>query len=849
MITKSFKSLIQHMKLRKPVLLLGAGFSYGAVNGQGDTIKMGTGLAEDLFTHFYGPGSKPSITSKDLMDIIEKNRENLKEICSYLRIQGMCKERDDYLVRLFSRCTLKEDATQWSIVKYPWSHIFTLNIDDLIEDIYSKMELPISVWDLSHPRRDTNSEMPLLIKLHGSVNDKDSGFIFDNEEYRNYTIDSNSMLKEFAHQIVSHDIIMIGTEFQEDDLLTMLSIYEKCGYDTENYKRFYITPSINNVSLRLKIENSSNEIWIQATTDDFMRELEKNIVTPEAKRESLAERGVFFLNRLNKQVPSSMGIYKGEESVYADFIHDIDIVRPDLIPVFTSINNAGASQIVSLYGDSFIGKTCCAKRLLVNLSNKGYDAIQIHYLDKQISSLLINYWETLSFGTNVAVYVERASYCYFEVLELLKECPKNISRIVLVTEDTYDNHQSKRYLLLNEKNYMEYEIKPVMNYDIAHAVYDKLSRKSRLGHYLDCLPSKSNVFEKKSRDIIVTQIMKEQDIIDALYYASEGRSFKKHYESWLKNNVNEDEYKLLQQVCCFGQLGIDRIPVILFNKLGQKTIRGFSLKDYVRKYNEIVKRQNSYVVFRRSRILNEVICTNDYDLNTSLLKDVATFCVPYTEYENTEWEMIFLKAIRVKRIKKHGILSNECLFELLSSLESSCNHVSYFWVQYGIAAQALGNYEDANNHLSYAKNMRPNSYQVRHALAKNNMEWGLSLIRDGYKDIGTEKFNLGVDELRGLINNRMYSDSYRYSAHTMVHMFLQYYSIIHETMNKDICAEISIILEKLLDSPLDSMLIELIKHYIEYCDSHGLSFYCKKLRSIYHRTEARKADASTYDID
>ena len=68
-------------------------------------------------------------------------------------------------------------------------------------------------------------------------------------------------------------------------------------------------------------------------------------------------------------------------------------------------------------------------------------------------------------------------------------------------------------------------------------------------------------------------------------------------------------------------------------------------------------------------------------------------------------------------------------------------------------------------------------------------------------------------------------------------------------MNKDICAEISIILEKLLDSPLDSMLIELIKHYIEYCDSHGLSFYCKKLRSIYHRTEARKADASTYDID
>lgn len=849
MITKDFKLLIQHMKLRKPVLLLGAGFSYGAVNDKGDKIKMGSSLAEDLFTHFYGPGTKLSTTSKDLMERIEKNKDDLKEICSYLRIQGMWRERNDYLVKLFSRCTLKENASQWDIVKYPWSHVFTLNIDDLIENIYREAELPITVWDLSHPCRNTNIDVPILIKLHGSVNDRESGFIFDDEEYRNYTIDSNSMLKEFAHQIVSHDIIMVGTEFQEEDLLAMLSIYEKCGYETGDLKRFYITPSINNVSLRLKIESSPNEIWIQATTDDFMRELVNSVTTPEGKRESLVERGVFFLNSINKMAPSSLGIYKGEESVYADFFHDIDIVRPDLAPLFTNTICTGTSQIISFYGDSFIGKTCCAKRLLVDLSKKGYDAMQINYLDKQISSLLIDYWESLSYGTNIAVYIERASYCYFEVLKLLRECPRNISRIVLLTEDTYDNHQSKRYILLDEDNYMEFEIKPVMNYDIAYAVYDKLSRKRRLGHYLDYLPSKSNVFDKKSRDILVNQIMKEPDIIDALYFASEGRSFKKHYESWLRDNVNEDEYRLLQQLCCFGQLGIDRIPIILFNKLGQKTIRGFSLKDYVRKYNEIIKCQSSYVIFRRSRILNEVIRTNDYELNASLLKDVATFCVPYNEYENTEWEMIFLKAIRVKRIKKYRLLSNECLFELLKSLESSCNHVSYFWVQYGIAAQTLGNYEDANNHLSYAKNMRPNSYQVRHALAKNNMEWGLSLIRNGYTDIGTEKFYFGVDELRGLINNRMYSDSYRYSAHTMVHMFLQYYSIMHETMNKGICAEISVILEKLLYSPLDTMLIELIKRFIEYCNSHGLSFYCNKLRSVYNRIEARKADASTYDID
>ena len=63
------------------------------------------------------------------------------------------------------------------LVKYPWKNIYTVNIDDLVENIYEENDKEYSCISSSKdiPRKSENME---LIKLHGSVRKPGDGYIF-----------------------------------------------------------------------------------------------------------------------------------------------------------------------------------------------------------------------------------------------------------------------------------------------------------------------------------------------------------------------------------------------------------------------------------------------------------------------------------------------------------------------------------------------------------------------------------------------------------------------------------------------------------------------------------------------
>ena len=836
------------MKNRKPILLLGAGFSFGARNEKEEELLMGKKLSEALYNRFYELDEDTKTLSQSIKESLKQNKENLSAICSALRAQGLVEQRNDYIVSHFSGCHVDSEAPQRRLLKYPWSYIFTLNVDDLVENIYKEAGIPLSVLDFSHPYSDDSPEITRLIKLHGSVCDKTRGFIFDEEEYIDYTIDLNSLLREFANQAMKNDLIMVGTEFNERDLLTILKLYETCGYNREPYKRFYITPNLSNLPLQLKVEKSTQDNWIVATTEQFLSVLDKKIAIPNSKKDILHERGVYFLSDVNKQMPSNLGIYKGEESVYADFFHDADIRIPEADALLKTVESYGKRLIITFSGEEYIGKTCFAKRLLVNLYHKGYNALQIHFLDKKVSKLLIEYLGTLDKGSKLAIYIDHAAYSYYEVIELIEKCPDNLGGIVVLTEDTKENHDSKRYILLDEDYWIEYIIKPIMNDQIAQAVFEKLASKKRLGHYLDYIPPKANVYNKRNKSAVVQKIKQEQDVIDALYFSSEGKSFIDHYSSWISRRVNLSERKVIQKICCLCKLGISSIPIILFEKIGKKSNPSFSSNEFLTKFSDIFSRKSGNVSLRRSKILSSILEPLEADEIMDVLWQTAVFCVPSSEYDYSETSVIFKKAIRVKRIRNGKLLSPIMIQDLLQSIEPICNHISYFWVQYGISAQELGKFEDANNHLSYAKNMRPNSYQVRHALAKNNMEWSIVLTKSGYIDIGKEKFKEGAEELKDLIHNPRYSKSFRYSAHTMINLWLQYTELIHEDIPEDQIVEIIGYLNKILAGTLDKILIAIIKQFICFCEKNGFGAFCDSLRQVYKRRVDVVVNKEAYEI-
>ena len=103
----------------------------------------------------------------------------------------------------------------------------------------------------------------------------------------------------------------------------------------------------------------------------------------------------------------------------------------------------------------------------------------------------------------------------------------------------------------------------------------------------------------------------------------------------------------------------------------------------------------------------------------------------FSEGDKSEAYEIFQKALRVKRIRHYSLLSPDQTEHLFMSLEKYCADISYFRVQYGLSFQLVKRFSETNNQFLYAQNIRPNSYQVAHALAKNRMEIGLDDLRYG----------------------------------------------------------------------------------------------------------------------
>lgn len=844
---KDINFLLERMRSNRPILLLGAGFSYGAVNGNGKKLPIGTELSHELYREFFVDKLVTGINETMLKDIAE-SKDNLRDICTYLRLSGNEKVRNSFLTDRFRNCHPDPNGCQSKLANYNWEYIFTLNIDDLVETIYRQAEIDLSVWDRSHRNGSKRNSTVNLIKLHGSVSEPDDGYVFDDEEYQNFSIDEDSLLKEFAHQSLQHDMVLVGTQFQEEDLQRILAIYEQCGYSKAPFYRFFILPSISS-KLRLRLQADSNNIWVEGDTNTFLDLLDREIVVPSQQKDRLRERGAVFLDDISRNTPSPLDLYKGFETTYPDFFHNADILPEELSLWKEEVLSAKSHLLMTFFGESYIGKTCFLKRLLVELYNDGFIALQLNRLDDETFDLLKEYLTTFSKESNVAIFADNAAYHYQSFLRIKNECPSNIGKLILLLEDTTSNHEGKAYVLLDDPESIFHTISVRMNHNYAQAIYEKLSCKRRLNSYLKYRPRKAKPFSKLERESIIPRIEQENDIIDALYFATEGEPFQRHYDRWIKRHASDNEKNVLYSLCYLHRLGIASIPAPLLTRLGKLTQHGFRLRDFIKKYADVVDVYFGWVRLHRGRILNNLITTDDPHLILQTLREVARYCVPENEFQHHNGlKTIFERVLRVKRIDNAKFLSKDQIYQLFIDLEDTCCHISYFWVQYGIAAQINGQFEDANNHLLYAQSMRPNSYHVAHALAKNQLQWGLKLIKKGIGD-GESRFLQGADEMYNIAQDKHFSNNYRYSVHTFVGMWLDYVHTTKVVMSRATGTKCSELLCGLLQKPLDNKLTELIKSFIRYCNDHDMDDLSSKLKAVYRLSERHHVEKEVYDLD
>jgi len=260
-----FDQVFKSMQTSPPNLLLGAGFSLGAINEDGKSLPYGGELSESLYENFL-KGS-PLITDTDIEDDIASKKKWLPDICDYLEAYRLQNERNEYLTKVFSGAHAT-DSWHKLIVSYPWNYIFTLNIDDLVEHLYEDHAL--NVWEYTGQVR-INESVPTLVKLHGSVSHPENGYVFSSSEYNRFSNATNGPLREFAEQFLRKDLILIGTQFDEQDLSLIIDLYEQL-FSGEKNNLYFISPIVG-PKLKARIGNHDNWSFILGTAEEFFTEM------------------------------------------------------------------------------------------------------------------------------------------------------------------------------------------------------------------------------------------------------------------------------------------------------------------------------------------------------------------------------------------------------------------------------------------------------------------------------------------------------------------------------------------------------------------------------------------------
>ncbi|WP_019553616.1 SIR2 family protein [Propionispira raffinosivorans] len=817
--------LVGRMKSQRPVLVLGAGFSLGAKNKSGTSLLLGEKLAENLYNYFYIKHPLPEIDAEDLKEV-EAIKGNLRKIATLLRSEGRGKIRDQHLKNILSGCYLNEKQDfQKKILSYPWKDIYTLNIDDLVEQIYKNENKPLNVWDRMEQGSNKNEEMK-LVKLHGNVECIERGIVFDDEEYRKFTKKSDCLLLEFAHSFLNNDVIFLGTEFQEDDLKIIIEIYKESGYKNNGRKYFFITPKINDMALRNEIKNNKQYHLIDFTTEQFFNYIEKNVNYVENSKKELSQKGAFFIEDIEKYTTYSSKLYSGQECSYDDILNDWDVTNHSFQNQFEEFTNKNESKFFCIIGKDYMGKSVLAKRALVDCFKKGYISIELTKSFRNIDTVH-EYLESLPEKSKVVFFMDDAAYNYINLKKIINNYPKNIEQVIIITTDTIENHRQKEYIIntIQDKFYVDNEFDKEI-------VYDKLFEKNRLGNY-----QKNGAFKEN----ILKEISERTDIIDVLYYSTEGRYFLEYYKEEAIPKLKKTKfYDYVEIFFLLSILGVNWVPqelVIDFsdNALGDVTI------DTLLEENNVFYEKNGLIKLCRRRIFEELIYTElNFERNINIIKNILNCMLPAisTDMDNSYYEIndnyyeIFQKILGVRKLLKKKIVEKNSLKNLFLEIENECKNISYYWVQYGILCQLSQEYEDANNHLLIAKNLRSNSYQVKHALAKNLMEWGLDETKNS--DEVSSRFVSGFEKMEELILSEEYSNAFIYSVHAYVNMGLKYKkkNLDWFLSNRE---KMELYLNKLNVYGLDSKMQSLIKEYIRVCKLCTMTVSSKIINlSTYH---------------
>lgn len=813
---KEEELLEQSLKMRNPILFLGAGFSIGAYKGKKE-LPVGKVLRENIFEKFYKNVKLEDldITEDDYNEIEEYN---LEELCENINMEGEKRKEEltNYLVSVFKDAQPgKQDPFHKLLTEYNWKRIYTLNIDDLVENIYEAAGKTLCVQNEEMRKRYTENATQ-LIKIHGCVRKPELGFIFGKSEYQDSIQQENFKLRSFAQDFFDSDIIFVGTEFNEEDISYFVDKYKKSGSKSNGRRCFFVSPSIK-IKLKNIIKANQDFYYIPWTNKKFLEKCAniREKIDQLVEKESILKENYFQKIEecaVQKKYYTSE-LYYGSYSTWTDFVEEWDVLLPEGQKCIEWINMGANDKIISVVGGSYVGKTVFARRLLYNLYNAGYEAYEYNFKGAMELQLFIEYVQFLPEKSKVALLVEDAAMLYKCLVEFMKNKPVNIERLVFVLISKSYYHEMKRHEMTG-MNFREVFIEPQMNYIIANNVYDKLAEKRRLG---ELNQYGSNPSEK------IKFIKSKLSVIDVLYTLTHGRGFEEFFSNCFeKLNAEERHKNFFYEMCLLYIMGFENYPRELRISLG----KNFDIKGFLKTFEDIViEDENENLKIRCAEVFEGIVGKrlSSREKKDILLKYFGMFCGLFAEGEENNWNVFFEKLLKLESLKNFAKLEESDIEKIFTSLEKQYSGISYYWMQRGLFEQRKKQFENANTFLNNAQHIQENSYQIRHALAKNEMEWAVYELSNKYFGSATYHYERGEKGFLDLIKSSKYTKALGYSVQSYTNLKIDYFRLSESVISDKEIRELHGYLIQTAMVDYSSAIKQAVNKVYQYCMEKGIS--------------------------
>ncbi|MBD9535585.1 hypothetical protein IB227_06995 [Stenotrophomonas sp. STM01] len=461
-------------------LLLGAGFSMSATDRLGRHLPSGPGLGKEL---------------NDLLHLgfAKEDARNLSVVYEEAVSEQETEDRTvKYLRERFVGVTPTWHA---SVLKFPWSRIWTLNIDDIFERTQHELGMfkPIAVtWtDNLAPPLIANQQVQ-IVHLHGRASTlpaSSKSLVFAIRDYAKALRGQGDWHSEFWSKWVQTPFLTIGARLVEEvDLAGAVHTGSKARQAT-GFPSIAIIKDLSALDKRRL--NRGGVVAIDADAEEFFSALIVDVEKYKSSYEEMTRSPMLagVIARFNQQFEllgdsrsagrRSHDYYGGDEPLWADITSELDGERSVTLIAERKLKGAGAtggSGAVLFSGMPGAGRSTALLRLGRNFISLGYRVFRFRESERPDVDATVAW---LKANPKTLLLFDNAADFSGNIREIMIGCKKSGVQCLLVVAE-----RSRRSAILqvdlSEFLIEEFDMGPVLRTD-ALAVAQKRRAAARMG--------------------------------------------------------------------------------------------------------------------------------------------------------------------------------------------------------------------------------------------------------------------------------------------------------------------------------------------------------------------------------